>query len=469
MEVKNTELTLWKKIKKVASNGRRTGCGFTALGDCLAALGLKYDSNEGKQMLEVIMQTKMLGELDATIDLSILRGNFDNWDSNKEFKFKIPSKGVHEEVLGCNDFYDELYLNFPEQAMRMMQYGRRNISWSTVAPTGTVSLMCQTTSGLEPLFMPFYMRRKKVNPNDKDVRVDFTDQNGDNWQEFPILHPKFKDWMNKTWDYNEVMGNQTTKENLQLAFEKSPWYGSTANDIDWVERVKIQGIIQQYTSHSISSTINLPNDVTQEEVSKIYLASYDEGLKGVTIYRDGCRSGVLVSDTEKKESFTRHDAPKRPDVLDADSHIVTVRGDKFNILVGLFEGHPYEVFAFNGKNFNKGSGKLIKEKAGKYSYESDTVHSLDIANGMTDEQAALTRLISTSLRHGADIQYVVEQLQKTDGDITSFSKAIARTLKKYIAEEALLNRAKCQDCDSTNLRMEEGCVKCNDCGSSKCG
>lgn len=327
-------------------------------------------------------------------------------------------------------------------------------------------MLSQTTSGLEPLFSAFYTRRRKVNPNDPDARVDFVDQNGDKWMEYPVLHEQFKRWIeiqtNKPFDIN------TPVEQVQEYFEKSPWYGSTANDIDWIKRVEIQAIIQKYTSHSISSTINLPESVTQEEVSKIYIESYNQGLKGVTIYRDGSRTGVLVTNTEKNDKFVTHDAPKRPKELPAESHVVSVRGQKFNVLVGLMDERPYEVFGFGQEHFKKGEGVLIKEKKGKYTYQSDTVHSLDIANGMTDEQAAITRLISTSLRHGADIQYVVEQLQKTDGDITSFSKAIARVLKKYIKDEDMLARAKCEDCGSTNLRMEEGCVRCNDCGSSAC-
>lgn len=327
--------------------------------------------------------------------------------------------------------------------------------------------MTQTTSGLEPLFSPYYMRRRKVNPNDPDARVDFVDQNGDKWMEYPIMHPKFRDYIIAQAN-GKYTPEELDKNDLEGFFKESPWYGSTANDIDWIERVNIQQIIQHYTSHSISSTINLPNDVTQEEVADIYIHSYDAGLKGVTIYRDGSRTGVLVTDTENKDEFQRHNAPKRPKELPAESHIVTVRGEKFNVLVGLFDGHPYEVFAFKGKQFDKGEGTLIKEKRGKYAYKTDDTHNLNIGEGMTDEQAVITRMISTSLRHGADIQYAVEQLLKGDGDITSFTKGIARVLKKYIKDEDLLARATCQDCGSTNLRMEEGCVKCNDCGGSRC-
>lgn len=461
--MKVTELNLWNNVRDVAMSSRRTGSGFTALGDMLAALNLKYDSPEAKLVLSNVMRTKMRGELDSTIDMAKLFGTFQGWDKNKEF-INVDGK---RKLIGANSFYDMIATEFPDQAYEMYKYGRRNVSWSTVAPTGTVSLMTQTTSGLEPLFSPYYMRRRKVNPNDPNARVDFVDQNGDKWMEYPIMHPKFRDYIIAQAD-GKYTPEELDKNDLEGFFKESPWYGSTANDINWIERVNIQQIIQHYTSHSISSTINLPNDVTQEEVADIYIHSYDAGLKGVTIYRDGSRTGVLVTNTEDKDSFTTNNAPKRPEVLDAESHVVTIKGEKFNVLVGLMQGRPYEVFAFAGTHFKKGEGQLVKEQKGKYTYQSDTVHSLDIANGMTDEQAALTRMISTALRHGADIQFVVEQLGKSDGVIVSFSKSIARVLKKYIKDEDLLARATCQDCGSTNLRMEEGCVKCNDCGSSKC-
>ena len=328
--------------------------------------------------------------------------------------------------------------------------------------------MTQTTSGLEPIFMLYYLRRRKINPNDEGARVDFTDQNGDTWMEYPIFHPKFKTWLQTEHNLTTEAINNFNPASLEEFVKMSPWFGSTANDINWIKRVEIQAIIQKYTSHSISSTINLPNDVTKEEVAEIYMASFDAQLKGVTIYRDGSRTGVLVAQGDNGTEFTSVDATKRPERLKAESHRIKVKGEEFNILVGLMNDKPYEVFAFAGKTFNRGTGFLVKESKGKYTYESNTVHSLDIANGMTDEQAVITRLISTSLRHSVDIQFIVEQLVKPDGEITSFTKAIARTLKKYIKDEDLLARAKCDDCGSTNLRMEEGCSRCNECGASAC-
>ena len=380
-----------------------------------------------------------------------------------------------------NNWYKFVKENFPKQYERMQKYGRRNVSISTVAPTGTVSIMTQTTSGIEPLFMPFYMRRKKVNPGEAGVRVDFTDQNGDNWQEFPVLHPKFKDWIISIGvseykkDIQEgIKVEEMSKKQLQMFFENSPWYKSTANDIDWVKRVEIQGIIQKYITHSISSTINLPENVKEEEVSKIYMESWKKGLKGITVYRDGSRSGVLVStDTKKKEEFEYHDAPKRPSELSCDIHHPTIKNTKYTVIVGLLDNKPYEVFAIPFEVV-KGykNGFLSKSKSGVYNLiasldEKSTIHT-DVTGNMSDTEAALTRLISTSLRHGADIKFIVEQLNKTHGDLFSFSKVIARVLKKYIPDGAK-STVKCQDCGSENVIFQEGCMTCQDCGSSKCG
>ena len=463
-EDKRTEFELWTKIKETAKNSRRTGLGFTALGDTLAALGVKYDSDESLEIIEKIMKTKMESELDCTIDLAILRGTFEGWDSDEEYLFET-------DIVGKNDFYSFLLEEFNDQAQRMIKYGRRNVSFSTVAPTGTVSIMTQSCSGVEPLFMPFYMRRKKINPNDKDSRVDFVDQNGDKWQEFPILHPKFKDWLLlQKPDFNF---NISTKEELQLWFTQSPYFGSTANDINWVKRVEIQGIIQKYITHSISSTINLPENVSLEAVSEIYMESWKKGLKGITVYRDGSRSGVLVSDTAKKtQSFEYHDAPKRPTQLQCDIHHVNLKGDKYTVLVGMLDEKPYEVFVVPydlAKGYN--TGFLNKKKSGLYnltvSIDEEVSIYTDIAGDMSDTEAALTRMISTSLRHGADIKFIVEQLTKNHGDLFSFSKVIARTLKKYIPEGAK-STVKCKDCGSENVVFENGCNICKDCGGGSC-
>ena len=468
-EVKWTEIELWNKIKQTAQASRRTGLGFTALGDTLAALGYKYDSDEALLFVEQIMHIKMEAELDCTIDLAILRGTFEGWDRHKEL---IADSG--HLYGGRNAFYSFIEQNFRIQCERMYNYGRRNVSWSTVAPTGTVSLLTQTTSGLEPLFMPFYMRRKKVNKESE--RVDFVDEIGDKWQEFPVLHPKFKDWILSEGcrPYLKVKGDNleqilTDKESLQYYFENSPWYGSTANDIDWVKRVELQGIVQKYTTHSISSTINLPSTVSLEEVSTIYMESYKKGLKGITVYVDGSRSGVLV--TEKPNisttDFNYVDAVKRPKELDAEAHITKVGGKPHYVIVGLMNNKPYEVFIETEDVIPQGKGKLIKLGRGRYKFTQNDYERI-ITASMSDEQAAITRLVSAMLRHRGDIKFIVEQLNKTDGDLFSFTKGVARILKKYIPD-GTKSTVTCQDCGSDDVIFEEGCNKCRSCGSSKCG
>ena len=467
-EVKRVERELWTNIRRVASSGRRTGCGFTGLGDMLAGLGIKYDSAEAKQIIAEICKTKLRAELDCTIDLGILRGTFSGWDSGLEF---TEGGGLY----GRNQFYDMLVKEFPEQAGRMFSYGRRNVSFNTVAPTGTVSLLTQTTSGLEPLFAAFYFRNKKVVPGLEGSRVDFTDQNGDSWMTYPVLHPKFKDWLIENAvevDGTKIDSETFTKSGIEYWFEKSPWYKSCANDIDWLERVEIQGIIQRYTTHSISSTINLPNDVSKEVISDIYLRSWESGLKGVTIYRDGCRTGVLVTDNkkEKKEEFTYNDAPKRPKDLPCEVFTTTAKGKKWNVIVGLFDKKPFEVFAV--PYFTNESSlvlrKLSKGRYDLYDIWGTNVFSEDITSEMSDEESALTRMISTALRHGSDINFIVEQLNKSHGSVVSFSKAIARILSKFAKNIRVDDKEKCSDCQSTNLRKEEGCLKCLDCGGSRC-
>jgi len=462
-EVKRQELELWIKSKQKALAGRRVGLGITALGDMLAALGFKYDSDEALKTIEHVMSIKMKAELDATIDLAILRDTFEGWDVNKEYAVVLGSLGA-----GKNSFYEFILQKFPEQANRMAKYGRRNSNWSTVAPTGSVSILTQTSSGVEPLFMPYYMRRKKVNPNEKNVKVDFIDQNGDNWQEFAVMHSKFKDWIyiSQNWNPNNNEVDKLTKEELVVLFEKSPWFGSTANDIDWLKRVEIQSILQAYTTNAISSTINLPSTVSYKDVSDIYMQGWKKGLKGQTVYVDGSRSGVLVdSSKEVKSSFEYKDAVKRPKELEADMHVAQSGNGKFTIIVGKLNDKPYEIFVHDyvAEDGKARKGKLTKKTKGLYMFDN-----LEVSTEMTDEQTAITRLVSTSLRHGADIKYIVEQLSKCEGDLFSFTKAVARVLKKYIPEGEK-STLTCQDCGGTNVIFEEGCSKCLDCGSSKCG
>lgn len=459
--VREREYDLWEKVRDTAAASRRTGLGFTALGDTIAALGNKYD--DSMELIKNIMVAKLESELDCTIDMAITRGTFEGWNP----------------ILETNDFYHFIDKEFPEQASRMDAYGRRNVSWSCIAPTGSLSIIAKAirnpnlSSGLEPVFMPFYMRRKKVNPNDTNSRVDFTDQNGDTWQEYPVVMGAFKDWYQLKAKESDLDIELLTKEQMDEVFKNSPWYGSTANDIDWIKRVEIQSVIQKYVTHSISSTINLPNDVSEETVSQIYLESWKKGLKGITVYRDGSRSGVLVSQKEDKSvtKFEYRDAPKRPKSLPCKVHRSTSKGEKWLVIVGLLDGNAYEVFCvkddFNLPNHTL-EGVLTKVKRGEYRLDLGTLGTIEeITSEMTEEQEVVTRLLSTSLRHGANIKFLVEQLSKTDGDLFSFSKSVARVLKKYIPEGAKSTMT-CESCGSENVIFQEGCNSCLDCGSSAC-
>jgi ribonucleoside-diphosphate reductase alpha chain len=473
LETKHVEITLWRKIKETTLAGRRTGNGITALGDMLAALNFKYDSDIALEAIKAVMKTKMQAELDCTIDLAILRGPFEGWDRHLEFEW-IETTNENMVFTGKNDFFQMIKDEFPEQARRMFQYGRRNVSWSTVAPTGTVSLMSQTTSGLEPLFKAYYIRRKKINPGDTNVRVDFVDQNNDSWQEYPILHPKFKEWiLSRSWaSMDNVEGfniDYMSKQLVQNLFEKSPWYGSEADNISWEKRIKIQAIIQKYTSNAISSTINLPSDVPVETVENIYFEAWKQGLKGVTVYRDGSRTGVLVTDTKvTKDEFGYTNAVKRPKELDADYYCMTSRGKQYAIIVGKLNGNPYEIFAFEDPLCkDELSGKIIKERKGTYVFESlhTRIDNLQLTSEHSDE-ALLTRWVSLLLRHGADPRYIADQVSKSEVQVTSFANVIARVLKKYIPDQA--TGEACTQCGEYTMIYEEGCKKCISCGHSKC-
>jgi len=444
--IKAIEKETWKTLYESGKRGRRTGLGFTALSDAIAAIGLKIDSDDALSMIDNICKTKCEAEFDSSIDMAIERGSFDDWDY---------------EIDNESEFIQMMKNDMPSIYNRMMRYGRRNISISTVAPTGSLSILAQTSSGIEPVYMLSYKRRKKINPSDGVSRVDFVDNLGDSWQEFDVYHPKLKTWM-------EVTG--------ETDVTKSPYYGSSAPDIDWIKRVELQSVVQKYITHSISSTINLPNDVSADMVGEIYVESWKRGLKGITVYRDGSRSGVLISNEEKKTSqkIIKTNAPKRPKTLDCDIHQLTVQGKKWLVIVGLLDGDPYEVFAFKKKSIDISSkiinGKLTKAKRGMYNLDIEGLSLENISEHFeTDEQEALTRLISTSLRHGVDINFIYEQLQKAEGTIVSFSKAIARSLKTYINGDHHTDK-ECASCgDPEGIIFQEGCLICKSCSYSKCG
>lgn len=449
-ELKIREVALWNKLKKNGRDGRRTGLGFTGLGDTLAALGLSYGSDKSIDVVYDIMKAKMIAEFRSSVDMSKDRGSF---------------KGFSEKIEIKSGFIKFLKMIDPNLHRRMMRYGRRNISISTVAPTGSLSLLAGTTSGIEPMFQPYYTRRRKINPNEKGKVVAFTDKTGDSWEEFTVIHPKFKDWLMQFDDYIDI--DNLSVEALTVHFKNSPWYESTANDINWKDRLEIQSVIQQFTTHSISSTINLPKKTTKEEVSDIYMNAWDMGLKGITVYVDGSRDGVLINKTTENESFEYKDAAKRPKLLDCDIHLTTYRGTEFVVYVGLLAGKPYEIFALeNTWNIKPSMGYIIKKGDGKYDVQlKDDLLIEDITKEMSHEEEIITRLLSLSLRHGSDITFAVEQLRKSEGDITAYGKAIARVLNKYVKEREA--NVKCPECGD-NLVLEEGCSHCNSCGYSKC-
>lgn len=449
LDIKEREIKLWNKIKKFNNEGRRTGSGITALGDCLAALNIKYGSKKSIDATQEIYKSLKLACFRSSVDMAKELGSFKGFDANLEKD--------NQYLLRIKEEDENLY-------NEMQKYGRRNIALTTTAPTGSVSICSQTTSGIEPLFMISYTRRKKINPADKNVRVDFKDQNGDNWQEFTVYHPKVKLWM-------EITGEKD--------IEKSPWHGCCADDIDWINRVKLQGAAQLHVCHSISSTINLPENVSKDTVSKIYQTAFEEGLKGITIYRKNCRTGVLVDSNSKKssnEKISHTTAPKRPKELNCDVHHLSHLDNRYYVIIGLLESDPYECF-IGLNNDGEGdaivpksikSGILVKEGKGKYVLKTDD-YSYLLKDTGTDENAdVLARMLSTSLRHGSSIPFLVHQLEKTKGNLTSFSKVLCRVLKKYIKDGTVVSGESCPTCSNQIIR-ENGCKICKNCGWSACG
>lgn len=432
--IKEEEYNLWCGIKKKCIDGRRTGLGITALGDTLAALGFKYDEDNALIAVDAIFKNLKLAALESSCNIAEELGPFAVWNWNKE-----------KESM----FLLQVKLENPELYDRISKYGRRNIGHLTVAPTGSMSILTQTTSGVEPLFrLNPYIRRKKVNPGDKNAKVDFVDQNGDSWQNFDVYHPRVAQWM---------------KVNKNNNLEDSPWFGCCAEDIDWQQRIKLQGVIQRHIDHAISSTINLPETVTESEVSTIYMEAWKNRLKGVTVYRNNCRTGVLVDKVEPKQN------KKRPKKLSCDIYHPVVKGNRYYVAVGLTEeGKVYEVFAGNnGINHDTNKGYIQRIKNGKYTLISDNEIIVEnLCDQCGDEEEAIARLASISLRNQVDIQSVVDQLEKTKGHLSGFTKAITRVLKKYIPEGSK-STEKCPDCFS-HLVYSEGCKRCPGCGWSKC-
>jgi len=455
--VKSTELDLWRKIKTAALNGRRTGLGVTGLGDTLAMLGLTYGSPESITETEKIYKQLCLSSYKSSCLLAKERGSFPVYDFEKESR---------------HSFIQRIFEASPELRDLHEKHGRRNIALTTTAPCGSVSMLTQTTSGIEPAFMLKYTRRKKVNPNDPDAEVDFVDDLGDKWQEFDVYHHGFKQWMDVT-GLTEI--------------EASPYNLATANEINWESAVDVQAAAQNWVCHAISKTINLPNDVTVDDVKKVYWRGWKQGLKGLTVYRDGCRSGVLVSSETSKESeetIKIVNAPKRPETLECDIHRAQVKGEVWTVLIGLLDGKPYEVLGGKSEyieipsSYDTGriTKRVRKTMPSKYDLHfgdnGSEIVVKDIVKVFDNpDYAGFTRVLSLALRHGAPINYIVEQLLKDrDADLFSFARVISRVLKKYINDGTIPGGSRnCPECGAENsLKYQEGCVACTSCGYSKC-
>ncbi|WP_430812758.1 MULTISPECIES: adenosylcobalamin-dependent ribonucleoside-diphosphate reductase [unclassified Carboxylicivirga] len=468
--VKRVERELWENIRKKAQEGRRTGVGITAEGDMLAALNLQYGSDVAVEFSIEVHKNLALAAYSSSVDLAKDRGAFPIYDATREVN---------------NPFVNRLFDADPKLAAKMKKYGRRNIAALTIAPTGTTSLMTQTTSGIEPVFLPVYKRRRKVNPNDPEVRVDFVDEVGDSWEEYTVFHHKFVTWM-------EANGYETAKEysqeELDAMVAKSPYYGATSNDVDWLNKVRMQGGVQKWVDHSISVTINLPSTVSEELVCKLYVEAWKSGCKGVTVYRDGSRAGVLISNDKKDGDKQTGFPKKRPEVLDADVVRFQNNKEKWIAFVGLIDGKPYEIFTGlsddeDGILLPKSvlSGKIIKNReedgTSRYDFQftnkrgyKTTIEGL--SHKFDKEYWNYAKLISGVLRHQMPIEGVIDlvaALQLDSESINTWKNGVERALKKYIPNGTKAKKGKCENCGSEELIYQEGCLICQSCGSSKCG
>ena len=479
-DVKNTELNLWKKIKRKSGMGRRTGVGITAEGDMIAAMNLRYGTQEATDFSVLVHKTLALAAYRSSVEMAKERGAFQIYDAEREKN---------------NPFVNRLKEADPQLYEDMAKYGRRNIACLTIAPTGTTSLMTQTTSGIEPVFMPVYKRRRKVNPNDTDVHVDFVDESGDSFEEFIVFHHKFLTWM-------KVNGYDTEKrysqEELDELVAKSPYYKATANDVDWLMKVRMQGAIQKWVDHSISVTINLPNNVDEQLVNRLYVEAWKSGCKGCTVYRDGSRSGVMIAvekkDKKKDEQEKKHtcEPPQvtevRPKELVCDVVRFQNNKEKWVAFVGLLDGYPYEIFTGlqdddEGISLPKTitKGKIIKkvDENGKKRYDfqfenkrgyKTTVEGL--SEKFNPEYWNYAKLISGVLRYRMPLTNVIKlvgSLQMDSESINTWKIGVERALKKYIADGTEAKGQKCPVCGQETLVYQEGCLICKNCGASRCG
>ena len=477
-EVKEAEKHLWEKIYKKSGQGRRTGVGITAEGDMLAAMGLRYGTEDATEFSEQVHKTIALEAYRSSVNMAKERGAFAIYDSEREKN---------------NPFINRLKEADPELYEEMKKYGRRNIACLTIAPTGTTSLMTQTTSGIEPVFMPVYKRRRKVNPNDPQTHVDFVDETGDAFEEYIVFHHKFVEWMTVN-GYDPT--KRYTQEEIDKLVEKSPYYKATSNDVDWLMKVKMQGRIQKWVDHSISVTINLPNDVDEALVNRLYVEAWRSGCKGCTVYRDGSRSGVLLS-TQKDKKDKKEELPPckpptvvevRPKVLEAEVVRFQNNKEKWVAFVGLLDGHPYEIFTGlqddeEGISLPKSvtTGRIIKnidEEGNKrydFQFENKRGYKTTI-EGLSEkfnkEYWNYAKLISGVLRWRMPIDRViklVDSLQLDSENINTWKNGVERALKKYVTDGTSAEGQKCPNCGNETLVYQEGCLICKTCGTSRCG
>ncbi len=479
MEVKGTEQHLWEKIKDKSSKGRRTGVGITAEGDMIAAMGLRYGTQEATDFSVNVHKTLALAAYRSSVQMAKERGAFAIFDAKREEKNPF--------ILRLKDADAQLYKD-------MVKYGRRNIACLTIAPTGTTSLMTQTTSGIEPVFLPVYKRRRKVNPGDAEAHVDFVDEVGDSFEEYIVYHPKFLKWM----EVNGIDPNQRyTQEEIDELVAKSPYYKATANDVDWLMKVRMQGAIQKWVDHSISVTVNLPNDVDEALVNRLYVEAWRSGCKGCTIYRDGSRSGVMIAvDKKEKKQEKALDLPckhpevteVRPQTLECDVVRFQNNKEKWVAFVGLLDGYPYEIFTglqddeegiMLPKSVTK--GKIIKQQnpdgTKRYDFQFEnkrgyktTVEGL--SEKFNPEYWNYAKLISGVLRYRMPIDHVIKlisSLQLQSESINTWKSGVERALKKYIIDGTEARGQKCPNCGQETLVYQEGCLICKNCGASRCG